>query len=309
MWQPTANLDTLKKRAQLLSNCRSFFSQRGVMEIDVPILGRTGVSDPNIECLKADVFTLQSSPEYYMKRLLAHGSGDIYYLGKAFRKEEAGAKHSPEFTMLEWYRLGQDDRRLALEVVDLLCAVAGQHLPYTQGTYADYFFAATGLNPHDVEVEELEAFARSTLNIQFTLPDKSAWLDLLFSHCVEPGFDGSVNLVFDYPVCQSALARRTLDIEGRMIARRFEVFWKGLELANGYWELCDVDEQKKRFECDLESRRAQGKFLPELDAQFLAALEAGLPNCAGVALGLDRLLMCLSGEKNIAAVQAFSIVD
>src|SRR5690606_24062896 len=120
MWQPTASLDTLKKRAKLLSGCRSFFSQRGVMEIEVPVLGRTGVSDPNIECIKseciksecikADTFTLQSSPEYYMKRLLAHGSGDIYYLGKAFRKEEVGSKHSPEFTMLEWYRLGQDDR-------------------------------------------------------------------------------------------------------------------------------------------------------------------------------------------------------
>lgn len=306
MWQPSADLQRLRKRAKLLSDCRSFFSARGVLEVDVPVLGLTGVSDPNIECIRTENAVLQSSPEYYMKRMLAAGSGDIYYLGKAFRKEEAGTKHSPEFTMLEWYRLGFDDRQLAHEVVDLLCYVAGEQLAVNMQSYADFFSTATGLNPHTTTETELEDYARSHLDIHFDLPDKSAWLDLIFTHFVEPRFASDLCVVFDFPACQAALARKQETVEGYTVARRFEVYWRGLELANGYWELCDAAEQKARFEHDLQARAEQGKSLPVVDQKLLAALEAGLPNCAGVALGLDRLLMCLTGQTDIKAVQAFS---
>lgn len=303
MWQTAAQLGILKKRAQLLGDCRSFFVPREVMEVEVPVLGKTGVTDPNIECFQAEGFTLQSSPEYYMKRMLASGSGDIYYLGKAFRKEEAGCKHRPEFTILEWYRQGWDENQLIAEVVDLLCFVAAANTNAIVCTYADCFSAATGLNPHVATAQELAGFASTKLDINFDLHSKSEWLDLLFSHLVEPTFEEQLYVVKDYPICQAALARVTKDFQ---VARRFEVFWKGLELANGYWELCDAEEQKRRFEADLSSRRAQGKAEPAMDENLIAALEQGMPACAGVALGVDRLLMCLSGERDIGAVQAFA---
>lgn len=306
MWQPTADLLTLQKRAKLLSDCRSFFSARGVLETDVPVLGATGVSDPNIECFQVENFSLQSSPEYFMKRLLAAGSGDIYCLGKAFRKEEAGAKHSPEFTLLEWYRLGYDDRQLACEVVDLLSFVAGERLADCIRSYEDVFLAASGLNPHTATAEELANCARAHLDIHFDLPHKSAWLDLLFTHLVEPNFGRDLYVIHDFPACQAALARTVQTANGYTIARRFEVYWCGLELANGYWELCDPEEQRRRFAQDLQLRTESGKILPVIDEHLLAALEAGLPPCAGVALGIDRLLMCLSGQTDIRAVQAFS---
>lgn len=311
MWRPTASTENLRVRAKLLTDCRRFFAERNVMEVDTPCLGANTVTDPHIDSFSLlenrRAWFLQTSPEFYMKRLLAAGTGDIYYLGKAFRQEELGAKHLREFTLLEWYRESFDIGALVQEVEALIqCVANDQTIVADRVTYRACFQRSTGLDPHTAETRELVEFARKQMDLDFSGMSRSGWLDLLFAEIVEPTLSDGLYIVVDYPVCQSALARIDRDARGTFVAKRFEVYWKGIELANGYWELLDPQEQRERFGADLSAREVLQKNPVTPDEHFLASLESGLPECSGVALGIDRLLMCLTGEKAISRVVSFT---
>jgi lysyl-tRNA synthetase class 2 len=306
MFHPSASLDTLQKRAQLLQQLRAFFNARGVMETDVPALAPATVTDVHLEPLQVPgVGYLQTSPEYFMKRLVAAGCGSIYYLGKVYRKDESGRRHRAEFTMLEWYRIGLDDRQLMAEMTELFHYLAPA-VSVNLRSYRDVFSAALGVCPHAASLADLQAVIARTVELNSPLEDKSTCLDLLFSHCVEPSLGPGITFVYDYPAEQCALARVTTGGEGVPVARRFEVFWNGMELANGYWELCSVAEQRERFDRDRRIRALSGLEVPAVDERFMAALEVGLPECAGVALGVDRLLMCLVAATDIREVMPFA---
>ena len=309
-WQPTATLGTLRSRAELLSNIRQFFQAAGVMEVDVPVLSDTGVTDLNIDCIQAqvcgDTQYLQSSPEYYMKRLMASGLGSIYYLGKAFRNDEFGRRHQPEFTMLEWYRSGWDEHQLIKEVTALL-----QHLGVNNSSpqiirYEALFEQMTGLNSHQAPLVDIQAFASNLAGNDFSAESRSTCLDLIFSIAVEPNLSEGLVFVHDYPACQPALAQLGRDSHGNTVARRFEAYLNGMELANGYYELVDSVELKSRFDADMALRQAAKKTLMTGDQALLTAMEFGLPSCAGVALGVDRLLMQLLNIDDISQVMPFS---
>lgn len=293
-----------------MSRIRDYFNQQGVFEVDVPVLGLHTVSDPHIQSIPAQVQSqkafLQSSPEYFMKRMLAEGSGDIYYLGKAFRDDEVGKKHNPEFTMLEWYRTESDDKELMKDVEALIRHVlpGSEELEVEHYAYAELFQQELGVNPHIATAEQLAHLARECLDIDWQDDDKSTWLDLLFSHKIEPELQ-NITFVYDYPACMCALAK-VVEVKGQELAKRFEVFWRGHELANGYWELTDAQAQKKRFELDNQRRQKLNRDIIDLDDKFLSALQQGIPECAGVALGVDRLLMCLNKSDDITQVMPFS---
>lgn len=306
MFQPSASLDHLQKRAQLLHQLRAFFFAREIMEVDVPALGLATVTDVHLEPLRVpgNGF-LQTSPEYFMKRLLAAGSGSIYYLGKAYRRDESGRRHRAEFTMLEWYCVGLDDRQLMQQMTELFLQL-DPAVEIRHRSYGEVFQELLGLCPHRATLAELQAVIASHLELHSPLDNKSACLDLLFSCCIEQRLDGGITFIYDYPQEQCALARLSVNTHGMTVARRFEVYWNGMELANGYWELCIAEEQRQRFENDRRIRAANGMDVPDVDERFLAALEAGLPECAGVALGVDRLLMCLSGARDIRDVMPFA---
>lgn len=307
-WRPTADLQHIRLRASVNAAIRRFFDERNVLEVETPILGRYTVSEPNIESYKLansdESAFLQTSPEYAMKRLLAAGLGDIYSLSKAFRVDESGRYHNREFTLLEWYRLGFDDRELARELVDLIESLAPGQTAHFE-SYATLFELATGLHPELASVAELKAVAHSELDINWRDEDRSLWLDVLFTHLVEPYFGERLQVVFDYPACQSALARVVPDRQGFPVARRFELYWKGIELANGYWELTNADEQQRRFTQDNQRRSAMALNSVDADTDLLAALAHGLPDCAGVAIGVDRLIMCLADASSIEDVLTF----
>jgi lysyl-tRNA synthetase class 2 len=308
-WQPAATLVALQKRAELLGQVRSFFSARAVMEVDTPVVGERGVTDLHIDSVEASVCQqkryLQTSPEYFMKRLLAAGSGPIYSLGKVFRNEEQGRRHRTEFTLLEWYRPGWDELQLIDEVAALFCQVSKDRLDVNSFSYRDVFYNALAIDPHDCSLDALRNLTAELCGGDWRQERRSTLLDLLFSTQVEPQLPQGLVFVYHYPACQAALARLDKNEQGQTIARRFEVFLNGMELGNGYFELTDPVEQRSRFERDNALRQAAGKALMPIDEDFLAALEAGLPDCAGVAIGIDRLLMQLLGETDIAQVSAF----
>ncbi len=306
-WRPGAAIAALRARAELLAQLRAFFAERDCLEVDVPLLGGAFGSDLCIEPIVAGVNGatgyLQSSPEFFLKRLLAAGSGDVYALGKAFRNHERGARHNPEFTLLEWYRCGWDEQRLIAELETLVLAVLGP-LPSRQLSYAELFIAAVGLCPHTASVEQLHQ--RATQYGSWVAASRAAALDLLFSELVEPALPAGLVFVYDYPACHGALAVVEPVSAGYPVARRFELYCDGVELANGYRELTDSAAQRQRFEAELAERRRAGQPLAPADERLLAALESGLPACAGVALGVDRLLMRRLGADTIDAVMPFS---
>jgi lysyl-tRNA synthetase class 2 len=287
-WAPTCTLGALAARAELLAAVRGFFRDRQVMEVQTGVLGAATVTEPAVESIAvAGLGYLQTSPEYQMKRLLAAGAPSIYQLGPVFRAGEAGGRHNPEFTMLEWYRLGFDDGQLMAEVAALLDAVLGP-APVGRVTYAE----VVARGPATVEVQASAGLSeRELLDLRFALG-----LDTL-----PPGRW----FVTDYPADQAALARRRAD--DPTVAARFELVVDGLEIANGYWELTDPAEQRARFERDRAQRRAAGQPVHEVDERLLAAIGHGLPDCAGVALGFDRLLMLKLGTRNIRDVMPFPI--
>ncbi len=314
-WQPSANLAQLRERAVLLAEIRRFFAERGVLEVETPLLASAPVTDPHLDSFSVLVeqgetqvrrFYLQTSPEFAMKRLLAAGVGPIYQLGKAFRAGEHGRKHNPEFTLLEWYRPGFDHHALMDEVEALLQAVLGVG-PGERLTYAELFGQRLGIDPHRASVVELaEVAAEQGLDAAgLAAADRNTWLELLLSHLLEPSLGrGRPTFLFDFPVTQAALAR--IRPGDPPVGERFEVYVEGIELANGFHELQDADEQRRRFHADLAWRRAHGRPLVPLDERLLAALTAGLPACAGVALGVDRLALLRTGTQSLADVMAFA---
>ncbi|HVT37097.1 MAG TPA: EF-P lysine aminoacylase EpmA [Nevskiaceae bacterium] len=299
-WKPSASIATLKARAELYGSVRAFFSSRGLLEVSTPLLSAHATVDKHIDSFRAGDSWLHTSPEFAMKRLLAAGSGAIWQLGPVFRREEAGRFHNPEFTLLEWYRPGWDHHRLMDEVDELLRTLGACARPCARLSYRDAFLRHAGLDPFAASLDDLRA--RTQLHELDHVDDRDTWLDLLMSHVVGPqlGRDAP-EFLYDFPASQAALAR----VRGE-VAERFELFWRGIELANGFHELTDAVEQEARFRADQAWRRMQGRDVPPYDAHLIAALRAGLPTCAGVALGIDRLLMLKLGLPDVASTLAFA---
>jgi lysyl-tRNA synthetase class 2 len=315
-WRPSAGLEALRQRAELLGGVRAFFAERDVLEVETPVLSAHGATDPHLDsfcthyagpgAVAGRAMYLQTSPEFAMKRLLAAGSGPIYQICKSFRNGEAGRYHNPEFTMLEWYRPGFDYRRLMAEVDDLLRMVLHTP-PATSSSYAALFAHHLQLEPHSASLAQLrECAAGHGIAVSASLgDDRDGWLTLLWSHLIEPrlGGDGRPQIVCDYPVSQAMLARVRPGVPA--VAERFEVYIDGVELANGFQELQDSAEQRRRFEDNCRLRRAGGKPEMSMDERLLAALAHGLPACSGIAVGLDRLLMLKVGATALRGVLAF----
>jgi len=315
-WQPGISLDRLRQRSLVLAELRGFFQQRNLLEVDVPVLATTSVTDRNIESIAtlpsgsglsgSDITGyLQTSPEYFMKRLLAAGSGDIFCLGKAFRSGEAGVRHNPEFTLLEWYRCGWDEHQLMAELGELIERLLPT-IAITKCSYAELFSKYFNIDPHQAELSSLQKLAVEAGSSAWSDDSRANCLDLLFSVVIEPQLSDGLVLVYDYPACQAALASCHSDAQGRRVSRRFEAFLNRVELANGYFELTDGHEQASRFAKDQQARKMAGKPLMEIDQNLLAALESGLPECSGVALGVDRLLMQIEGATCLDQVMPFS---
>ncbi len=304
------SIPLLAARAELYRSIRDYFSQQQVLEVDVPVIGRTAALDPNLESLavlaSGGTYYLQTSPEFFHKRLLAQGSGSIYSLTHAFRQGEQGTRHNPEFTLLEWYRVGYDMDALIEDVLSLL-----HHLKpgrsVSRFSYAEVFQRHLSIDPHQVSDETLNSLVAQHTSYQGQLA-RDAALQLLMSDVVEPQFPAGITVIHHFPASQAALAQIEKDEEARDIALRFEVFWNGLELANGYQELNDASEQRTRFEAEQRLRAQQGLQVPTIDEKFLRVLN-DIPACSGVALGVDRLLMCLTGAETIQEVQTFPWPD
>lgn len=308
-WQPTASHSLLKARADLYRAIRHFFDERRVLEVETPLLGQAATVDPFIDSLATEVcgkeYFLQTSPEFFLKRLLANHSADIYSLGKVFRQGELGKKHHPEFTLLEWYRVGWDEHQLMDEFELLISSLIS--IPVEKISYQDLFLRHLNLDPHSISVAELKKITKERIDAQFDFSDKSTCFDLLMTHCIEPSMSDGLLMVYDYPEDQAALAMLGKNEKGQIIARRFEAYLNGMELANGYFELTDAIEQERRFRADVSFRQKNNLSVVPYDKQLVAALASGMPACAGVALGIDRLLMVISREPDINKVLSFSM--
>jgi lysyl-tRNA synthetase class 2 len=306
-WLPTASFSTLIQRAALIARVRDFFKARGILEVETPLLSHSTIPDPSIESFQVGNKYLQTSPEFAMKRLLAAGSGPIYQICKAFRKEECGPKHEPEFTILEWYRPGFSLEQLMQETQDFISIL----LPIKNCikiTYQDLFLKYLSLDPLTASLEALQACVKQ-LGIDFSyhdpVTDKDVWLALLMTHGIEPKLvPEELVMVYNYPISQAALARPCP--HNPQVAERVEAYYHGLELANGFCELTNAVEQEKRFILNQHERAQLSLHVPPLDQYFLAALAHGLPACSGIALGLDRMLMLVLKTKTLQEVLSFS---
>ncbi len=306
----------LKARAYLLGRIREFFAAAGVMEVETPIASRAAASDPALNSLRTrwsgaeagpQTLYLQTSPELPMKRLLAAGSGPIFQICKVFRDGERGSLHHPEFSLLEWYRPGLGYRALMTEVAELVRhALDRPELAVRRISYRELFRTHLGLDPMHADVATLRQAADGLPGCRDLDLDRDGWLDLLLTHRIEPALARDrLTFVYDYPPSQATLARIRRDAEP--VAERFELYLGGMELANGFQELTDPGEQRRRFDADLQARSARGLDRLPLDEAFLTALEAGMPEAAGVALGLDRLLMVATGSTHIDQTLAFPV--
>jgi lysyl-tRNA synthetase class 2 len=308
-WRPTCSIDALVERSAVLSAVRSFFSQRHVLEVDTPVLSRTTVTEPAIESLYvgvgSDRMYLQTSPEYQMKRLIAAGAPSIVRIGPVFRAEESGRLHNPEFTMIEWYRLGFDLAQLIGEVEALVDLVLGAGR-YRHLTYRQLLREGAGVDPYAASEPDLrEALGRLRVELSPNARvGRRDLLDLLVTHAIDAIGEGRV-FVTDYPEDQAALARVVRDSEGQRVAKRFELIVDGIEIANGYDELVDAEVLERRMGQDRAMRMQAGQEQPEVDSRLLDAMRSGLPSCSGVALGFDRLLMLKLGVARIDAAMAF----
>ena len=310
-WKPSASLQNLQQRAYALAKIRRFFSERDVLEVETPLLASSTVPDVYIESIAAQVVKgnssrknfLQTSPEFFMKRLLASGSGSIYQIAKAFRQEEKGARHNIEFTLLEWYRLSYSLDQLMAELEELVQEVLSCG-PISRLSYREIFRQHLQINPHEISLEELQKLAKSEIDLSGSDLSKTDYLQLLLSNSIEPKLPPYC-IIYDYPLEQAALAALATDGHGVVVAKRFELFGHGMELANGYFELSDAAEQRARFEKDNAARKEKGLQAHGADEKLIAALESGLPSCSGVAVGVDRLLMLLVEAKNISEVISF----
>jgi len=316
-WRPSASINNLKKRAKILKKIRHFFDERNIMEVETPVLSWASVTDPHLHSITASMqvrnaekkLYLQTSPEFAMKRLLAAGSGPIYQIIKSFRDDEIGRYHNPEFTMLEWYRPGFNHHDLMREMDEFLQTVL-QCQPAKKYTYQAIFEKYFNINPHEISVTTLKNIALSHGLEEISgidCEDKDIWLMRLMSDIIEPNFQGNMPyFIYDFPASQAALAKFNHDKEYR-VASRFEVYYQGIELANGFDELSDPDEQKKRFLQDLSYREKHDLKSVDMDIRLLDALATGLPDCSGVALGIDRLIMLALACNSIDEIIAFPI--
>ena len=319
-WKPSASISTLQERARLFGRVRQYFDEQEVMEVDTPMLSANATVDLHINSFvtsflpmgggKEQSCYLHTSPEFPMKRLLASGCGDIYSLGRVFRNGEAGGRHNPEFTMLEYYRLGMGQHQLMDDMTALLSSVAGFQ-EVGRVSYGAAFQKRLGLNPHTASHAELTALVKEHVDKGLDGLERNDCLDLLFSNMIEPELGisevGDLNgvYIYDYPASMAALARLHTNDRGEQVAARFELFVNGVELANGYHELTDAEEQQARFEAEQNKRKEQGLPVYPYDHQLVEGLKSGMPDCAGVAMGVDRLLMLMLNKKQIADVVAF----
>ena len=309
---PTCTRETWVERQALLAKVRSFFLGRNILEVESPTLSNAGGTDPQLDYFEVDSRPRQymtTSPEFHMKRLLAAGFGDIYQITKSFRKDEFGSHHNNEFSMVEWYRVGMPQEQLMDEVENLVSSILGHPLNAKRTRWIDAFKNYAGVDPF---CRDLTNFSDTCEYHGIPVPERCGmmsredWWDYLMVFVVEPALAShGPEFITDYPPSQAALAQTYVDKDGLTWAKRFELFVDKVELCNGYTELTDAAEQRRRFEADLEIRRKAGKPLPPLDERFLAALESGMPECSGVALGLDRLFMLALGKAEIADVILF----
>lgn len=308
-----SKISILKDRAALLGKARAFFSERGVLEADCPALSHASPIDLHIDVMTVSVNEsetgyLHTSPEYGMKRLLALGMGDIYQISHVYRAAEFGPLHNPEFTMAEWYRIGMTFPELMEETLAFIRLFLGE-MSSSYLRYRDALIHYAGIDYVDASCSELLACAEKH---KLGLPkdadtwDKDTLLQLLVSFLVEPHLGKDrLDVLYDFPATQAALAR-TKDLEKEQVAMRFEVYFRGIELANGYHELTDPVEQRKRLEQSVQARIAAGKDPLKIDEHFLNALETGIPDCCGVAVGFDRLMLLRHNKENLRDVLPFT---
>ena len=307
-WEPSASIDILRQRAHMISRIRGFFNACDYLEVETPVMARFGVTDRYLSNILAffrgESYALQTSPEYHMKRLLAAGSGPIFQIARVFRDDELGRWHNPEFSLLEWYQLGIDHHTL-LQEVDAFLQQMLDCPPVMIKTYRDAFEETCGLDPFDAALSVLKKTVHH-FGLQHVLPedetDRDQYLFLLMSHVVEPSFALLLQpvAVIDFPPSQASLA-----VIRHGVAERFEVYYRGIELANGFHELTDPVLQSARFQSDRAARQASGLVQPASDEFLLKALLHGLPPCSGVALGVDRLMALSFHQPNIANTLAF----
>lgn len=312
-WKPTATIATLKERARILKKIRAFFDIREITEVETPLLSEFSITDPAIEAMSVRYFCaakqhtgfLQSSPEFAMKRLLAAGMGDCYQISHVFRSDETGRLHNPEFTLLEWYRLGFDDKKLMTEI-DIFLQTILKTDPAEKISYQSLFEKHLKLDPLDSNYKMVKSCAEKYTSIVSDLATKEAYLQLLFCEIIEPKIGTKVPcFVTDFPAEQASLAR--INAEDKRVSCRFELYFKGIELGNGFYELNNANEQYERFLQDNYNRKKSGQSEISIDKRFIEALEAGLPDCAGVAIGIDRLILLACDLKSIDEVMAFTI--
>lgn len=323
-WKPAASVATLRVRARILGRVRAFLDHLGALEVETPLLSHAAATDVHVQSLvtcytgpgaaQGGKLYLHTSPEFPMKRLLAAGSGSIYQLCKVFRDGESGRLHNPEFTLLEWYQTGDDHHALMDRVAALLEHALDGLLalpPATKITYREAFLRHAGIDPF-ADPAALRDWATRRGLAPASAPevlaadDVDGWRDLVLTHAVEPNLGrGRPVFVYDYPASQAALARVRAGTPP--LAERFELYLEGVELANGYHELADTGELSRRFDSDLERRRARGLPAVARDEHLLAAMESGLPDCAGVAIGIDRLIMLATGAPDLGSVLAFPL--
>lgn len=315
-WRNSGSVADLKLRAQVYQFIRQFFSQLKVLEVETPMLSEAGNTDPNIASFHLQFSGPQSagnahrwlrtSPEFALKRLLASGFGDCYELGRVFRNGEFGGKHNPEFTMLEWYRVGWNHQQLideCLELVQGIFQLQNRQLSVLRYSYQELYIKFVGINPHECSDSKLMALIEKKTKIDFEGMNRDDYLNLIMTHFIEPQLpETQLTVVFDFPASQCALAKIRHD--AIPVAERFELYLGSFELANGYHELTDSVEQARRFTQDLVTRKQREDILPDQDMRLLQALK-NLPECAGVAMGIDRLMMALLNKKEISEVIAF----
>lgn len=309
-WKPTASIAVLELRAQMLRAARDYFTATRALEVETPALNAAAVSDIHLASIEARALNrprfLHTSPEYCMKRLIAAGAGDIWQIAKVYRDGESGRWHNPEFTMIEWYRIGIDHHVLMADVERLISAMLPPARQFDRAERLSYREAVqlhAGVDAFDDPTPVLVARLESAgIDVPASIrPDRDACLDLIMGTLVGPALGHDrLSFVYDYPASQAVLAK----VRGA-VASRFEAYLDGIELANGFHELADPKEQRARFEHDLAERARRGLPLHPIDERFLQALEHGLPECSGVALGFDRLVMCATGAKHIDEVLAF----
>ena len=315
-WRPSSGPRAAETRATMLARIRDYFQGEGVLEVDTPVLSQAAVSDTQIESFgiaqsaisRAPLY-LHTSPEFCMKRLLAAGYPDIFSICRVFRDGEAGRRHQPEFTMIEWYRLGFSLAEIIADTVALIAAALGDRTPRFEPVVIDYreaFHQVLGIDPMEAPAERLASLAAADDSLRRSIGDaRDDWLDLLFTTRIAPSFaNDRLTVLRHYPASQAALARLCPD--DRTVADRFEVFLGANELANGYVELTDASEQQQRIDADNASRRQRGRTVRPVDTKLLAALQSGLPECAGVALGFERLQMLHDETDDIRDVITFA---